>query len=221
MLSSVALLAVTTPLLVSARALAPRDTSPAPLTFPQLTGCPIAAEYSCENNTAITNTCCSPTPGGLTVVTSFWVLIDLLDKSRYRVLIFNPLQNTYTGLESSGQFLPARHWGVHGLWPDNCDGSYESYCDLTRQYDPSPSPNTTTGKPDGTPVPAWKGETTTDVLKRFGRLDLLSWMEGYWVNRGDKNEVLWAHEFSKVRIFDTQSFLGAGTSDALERVSRS
>lgn len=64
MLSSFALLAVASPLLVSARALAPRDISPA-LVVPKLAGCPVATEYSCENTTAIANTCCSPTPGGL------------------------------------------------------------------------------------------------------------------------------------------------------------
>ena len=58
--------------------------------------------YSCENTTEITNTCCSPTPGGLVLQTQFW--------------------STYTGLEKKGQLLPKESWTIHGLWPDFCDG---------------------------------------------------------------------------------------------------
>ena len=74
-----------------------------PRTFPNITECasePIT--YSCENTTAIANTCCSPTPGGLVLQTHFW--------------------DTYTGFESKGQLLPKGSWTIHGLWPDNCDG---------------------------------------------------------------------------------------------------
>jgi hypothetical protein len=59
-----------------------------------------------------------------------------------------------------------------GLWPDNCDGSYESYCDLSRQYDPVPSPAVL---PDGTRVPAWNGTTIDTWIKEFGRYDLLDY----------------------------------------------
>jgi ribonuclease T2 len=41
--------------------------------------------------------------------------------------------NTYTGLEKNGSFLPNGSWGIHGLWPDRCDGTYGQYCDLARQ----------------------------------------------------------------------------------------
>ena len=58
--------------------------------------------FSCENTTTIQNTCCSPTPGGLVLQTQFW--------------------DTYTGLEKQGQLLPKNSWGIHGLWPDFCDG---------------------------------------------------------------------------------------------------
>lgn len=74
-----------------------------PNTFPSLKGCldePMF--YSCENTTTIENTCCSPTPGGLVLQTQFW--------------------DTYTGLEHKGQLLPESSWGIHGLWPDFCDG---------------------------------------------------------------------------------------------------
>ena len=46
--------------------------------------------YSCENTTVIENTCCTPTPGGLVLLTQFW--------------------STWTGRESEDQLLPAASW---------------------------------------------------------------------------------------------------------------
>lgn len=86
---------------------------------------------------------------------------------------------------------------MHGLWPDFCNGSYTQYCDLSRQYDPNPSPNTTTGTPDGTPVPPWTGITIDEWIRDYGRLDLLAWMDEFWVAQAQPNTELWAHEFSK------------------------
>lgn len=68
--------------------------------------------FSCENTTPIKNTCCSPTPGGLVLATQFW--------------------DTYTGLEHLGQKLPQGSWGIHGLWPDNCDGCVLTHCIASR-----------------------------------------------------------------------------------------
>ncbi|TFK56687.1 ribonuclease T2 [Heliocybe sulcata] len=148
---------------------------PVPETYPNLTACVNAPlTYSCENTTAIANTCCSPTPGGLVLQTQFW--------------------STYTGLEAQGQLLPKNSWTIHGLWPDNCDGSYEQYCDLSRQYDPSPSPSTL---PDGTVVPAYTGPSVETFVQEFNRYDLLAYMNAYWVNQGADNPSFWGHEFSK------------------------
>jgi hypothetical protein len=62
-----------------------------PATYPNLTACAsTVSAYSCENTTAITNACCSPTPGGLVLFTQFW--------------------STYTGLEDKGQLLPKDSW---------------------------------------------------------------------------------------------------------------
>jgi ribonuclease T2 len=101
--------------------------------------------------------------------------------------------DTYTGLESQGQLLPQGSWGIHGLWPDNCDGSYNEYCDLSRQYDPTPSPSTL---PNGTVIPPYKGPSVRTFIQDFGRYDLLKYMDTYWVNQGAPNENFWAHEFS-------------------------
>ena len=85
---------------------------------------------SAEANPAKIDTCCAETYGGLALNTQFW--------------------DTYTGLESDGQVPPKQSWTLHGLWPDFCNGSFTQYCDLERQYDPFPSPNTTNGLPNGT-----------------------------------------------------------------------
>ncbi|KAF9566095.1 ribonuclease T2 [Agrocybe pediades] len=146
-----------------------------PDTFPDLKGCLTGPSFfSCENTTAIKNSCCSPTPGGLVLQTQFW--------------------DTYTGFEKKGQKLPKGSWTIHGLWPDNCDGSFEQYCDLSRQFDPAPSPPIL---PDGTVVPAYKGPGIDTFVKAFGRDDLLDYMNKYWVSQGQPNADFWGHEFSK------------------------
>lgn len=107
------------------------------------------------------------------------------------------LWDTYTGLESQGQVLPKDSWTLHGLWPDFCNGSYTQYCDLSRQYDPDPSPNTTTGTPAGLPVPPYAGPDIGTFLGSLGRYDLLAYMRRHWVARGQPSPGFWAHEFSK------------------------
>ena len=123
------------------------------------------------------DSCCSETFGGLLLSTQYW--------------------DTYTGLESQGQLIPPKQWTLHGLWPDFCNGSYTQYCDLSRQFDPSPSPNTTTGTSSGTPIPPYTGPSVSTFISAFGRYDLLAWMNKYWVNQGAPNSAFWAHEFSK------------------------
>ncbi|KAI1258599.1 ribonuclease T2 [Xylariaceae sp. FL1019] len=125
----------------------------------------------------LVDTCCVETYGGLILQTQFW--------------------NTYTGLESEGQLLPEDSWTIHGLWPDFCNGSYTQYCDLSRQYDPEPAPNTTNGLPDGTPVAPWTGEPISDFIEQFGRYDLLAYMKKFWTGLNQPSYYLWAHEYSK------------------------
>ncbi|KAK4443915.1 ribonuclease T2-like protein [Podospora aff. communis PSN243] len=134
---------------------------------------------SSASQSPLLNTCCTETLGGLVLSTQFW--------------------STYTGLESAGQLLPANSWTLHSLWPDFCNGSYTQYCDLNRQYDPRPSPNTTTGKPDGIPVPPYSGPTVDTFLSALSKpgKTLLKWMNEFWIAQGQPNTELWAHEFSK------------------------
>jgi hypothetical protein len=61
--------------------------------------------------------------------------------------------------------------------PLTCTGyisSFDQYCDLTRQYDPDPSPATL---PDGTVIPPYKGPSVRTFIEEFGRLDLLKYSE--------------------------------------------
>nr|POE87395.1 ribonuclease trv [Quercus suber] len=121
--------------------------------------CILVPDYlSCSSKATASNTdsCCVETFGGLLLQTQFW--------------------DTYTGHESEGQLLPANTWTIHGLWPDFCNGSFTQYCDLNRQYDPSPSPNTTNGLPNGTVVPRYTGPSIGTFLEPFGKFDLLAYM---------------------------------------------
>ncbi|KAK0713508.1 ribonuclease T2 [Lasiosphaeria miniovina] len=138
-------------------------------------------ELSCSAaaQSGLVDSCCVETLGGLVISTQFW--------------------DTYTGRESLGQLLPKNSFTLHGLWPDFCNGSWTQYCDLNRQYDPNPSPNTTTGTPAGTPVPPYHGPTVDTFLAALGLPGraLLAWMNKFWIAQGQPNTEFWAHEFSK------------------------
>ncbi|KAF2467449.1 ribonuclease T2 [Lindgomyces ingoldianus] len=137
---------------------------------PSLLSCP-------PQNPSIVDSCCTETFGGLLLSTQFW--------------------STYTNRESSGQLLPQNSWTLHGLWPDFCNGSFTQYCDLSRQYDPIPSPNTTDGTRNGTKVPPYTGPDIGTFVKGFGRYDLLDYMNTYWIAQNQENSGFWGHEFSK------------------------
>ncbi|RWA10200.1 hypothetical protein EKO27_g4911 [Xylaria grammica] len=68
---------------------------------------------------------------------------------------------------------PSDSWTIHGLWPDNCDGSYEQYCDQNRQY---------------TNISAILQEKASCTLKT---------MQTYWKDYNGEDETFWEHEFGK------------------------
>jgi ribonuclease T2 len=92
--------------------------------------------------------CCYEYPGGLLLQTQFWDT------------------HPATGPDNS--------WTIHGLWPDNCDGSFESNCDPSRNYN-----------------------NIGGLLKAQGAGDTLSFMDEYWVDMNGDNEHFWQHEWSK------------------------
>ncbi|KAH9812186.1 putative RNase T2 family protein [Teratosphaeria destructans] len=105
-------------------------------------------QLSCHNTTVQTNLCCFNYPGGSLLQTQFWDT------------------DPVTG--------PNDSWTIHGLWPDNCDGTYQSSCDESRAY-----------------------TNITDILNAAGRSDLVDYMTTYWVSDSDSDESFWEHEWSK------------------------
>ncbi|MCJ1311420.1 ribonuclease T2-like [Agyrium rufum] len=112
------------------------------------TTCPASPQLSCHNTTVQTNLCCFNAPGGQLLQTQFWDT--------------DPVSG------------PTNSWTIHGLWPDHCDGSFDSYCDENRQY-----------------------TNLTAILQQAGQTALLSYMNTYWVSDDSTNEVFWEHEWGK------------------------
>ena len=101
-------------------------------------------QLSCHGSS--TNTCCYNTPGGLFQQVQFWDT------------------NPVTG--------PTSSWTIHGLWPNNCDGTYSEDCDKSRAY-----------------------TNITQLLEAAGQTSVLSYMQTYWVSDDESNEAFWDHEW--------------------------
>ncbi|TVY19483.1 Ribonuclease T2-like [Lachnellula arida] len=102
---------------------------------------------SCSSSTS-TDLCCLNSPGGQLLQTQFW--------------------------DTSPSTGPSDSWTIHGLWPDHCDGTYDSNCDTSRAY-----------------------TNITDILKSFDKTDLLDYMNSYWLDEDGDNESFWEHEWGK------------------------
>jgi ribonuclease T2 len=116
-----------------------------------LAGSPLTCsnpQTSCKNTTAVADTCCFNAPGGQLLQTQFWDT------------------NPSTG--------PSNSWTIHGLWPDHCDGTYDSNCDSSREY-----------------------TNITAILQSYGKSDLLAYMNTYWVDLDGNDESFWEHEWGK------------------------
>ncbi|KAJ4418727.1 Ribonuclease T2 precursor (RNase T2) [Gnomoniopsis sp. IMI 355080] len=68
---------------------------------------------------------------------------------------------------------PANSWGIHGLWPDNCDGTYSEDCDSSREY-----------------------TDITTLIEKYGTTELLDNMNTYWNSDDETNEEFWEHEWA-------------------------
>ncbi|KAL4267939.1 RNase T2 family protein [Pleurotus pulmonarius] len=109
--------------------------------------CSTTGSASCHNTSSVSNLCCFESPGGLLLQTQFWDT------------------NPSTG--------PSDKWTIHGLWPDNCDGTFEQNCDPSRAY-----------------------TNIASLLSAGGASDTLSFMQTNWVDINGQNEQFWAHEWS-------------------------
>ncbi|GKZ30218.1 ribonuclease T2-like [Aspergillus brasiliensis] len=110
--------------------------------------CSSDSPLSCQTDNEAS--CCFNSPGGSLLQTQFWD--------------YDP---------SDG---PTDSWTIHGLWPDNCDGSYQEYCDDSREY-----------------------SNITSILEAQNRTELLSYMKEYWPDYegADEDESFWEHEWNK------------------------
>nr|POE48895.1 ribonuclease t2-like [Quercus suber] len=110
--------------------------------------CPSNGQLSCHNTTAQSNLCCFNAPGGALLQTQFW--------------------------DTNPQTGPVDSWTIHGLWPDNCDGTYQANCDSRRAY-----------------------TNITQILQAAGQDDLLDYMQTYWPDYQGNDESFWEHEWGK------------------------
>ncbi|KAF9469820.1 ribonuclease T2 [Collybia nuda] len=111
-------------------------------------GCSTTGTASCHNTTAVSNLCCFEAPGGLLLQTQFW--------------------------DTAPSTGPSDSWTIHGLWPDNCDLTFDSSCDPSRAY---------TG--------------ISSLLTANGASDTLAFMQKFWVDINGANEQFWEHEWAK------------------------
>ncbi|EKM61623.1 uncharacterized protein PHACADRAFT_248331 [Phanerochaete carnosa HHB-10118-sp] len=110
-------------------------------------GCSTNGPASCHNTTAQSNLCCFESPGGLVLQVQFW--------------------------DTDPSTGPSDSWTIHGLWPDNCDGTFEEDCDPSRDY-----------------------TDISGLLTAQGASDTLSFMEEFWVSDDESSEDFWEHEWS-------------------------
>ncbi|TKY85722.1 hypothetical protein EX895_005262 [Sporisorium graminicola] len=95
--------------------------------------------------------CSTNTPGGLLLLTQFW--------------------------DFSPAIGPSDSWTIHGLWPDTCDGGYDSDCDPSRNNNNIAAVLRTSSKP--------KAASTLDKMNQF------------WLALNGNDGQLWSHEFNK------------------------
>lgn len=110
--------------------------------------CPIDIPISCSNETYVEDSCCFEYPGGVLLQTQFW--------------------DYYPAVGPDDLFT------LHGLWPDNCDGSFDQFCD-----------------------PSSEISSVTKILEEFKEDELLTKMKRIWKNYNGNDENLWVHEYNK------------------------
>ncbi|KAL4915510.1 ribonuclease T2-like protein [Aspergillus aurantiobrunneus] len=118
--------------------------APSALADPE--SCPSDSPLSCSTSTEAS--CCFNNPGGALLLTQFW--------------------------DYDPSLGPRDSWTIHGLWPDNCDGSYEEFCDESREY-----------------------SNITAIVEESGSTELLSYMQEYWKDNSGDDESFWEHEWNK------------------------
>lgn len=122
--------------------------TPLDLPISELKKCPIDLPLSCTNDTVIEDSCCFEYPGGILLQTQFW--------------------DYYPPIGPDDMFT------LHGLWPDNCDGQYEQFCDNSMEI-----------------------RSARKILEDHNETELLEKMNRFWKNFNGNDDSLWVHEFNK------------------------
>lgn len=97
------------------------------------------------------DSCSTNTPGGLLLLTQFW--------------------------DFSPAIGPDDSWTIHGLWPDTCNGGYDSDCDPSRNNNNIAAVLRASDNP--------KAASTLDVMNQ------------YWLALNGNDGQLWSHEWNK------------------------
>lgn len=148
----------------------PLQTDPSSTIFGTARICPNEG-LSCPQNSTVSDTCCMNSPGGQFAQTQFW--------------------NSDASAGPPGYLGPNTSWTIHGLWPDHCNGQYDSVCDCSRSGDCSSS-----NRKCNRDTCNREYSSITQILKKFGQDGLLEYMDKHWKGIAG-NEHLWQHEWSK------------------------
>ncbi|ODV78705.1 ribonuclease T2 [Suhomyces tanzawaensis NRRL Y-17324] len=113
--------------------------------------CPVDSPISCSiSNADAQNSCCYESPGGILLQTQFWD--------------YSPA----VGADDA--------FTLHGLWPDNCDGTYAQFCDSSLNL---------------------KGDVKSIIVDQYKDQALYDLMVANWKNYNGNDESLWEHEYNK------------------------
>lgn len=124
--------------------------------------CPLDIPLTCHNKTQQLDTCCFEYPGGIFLQSQFWN--------------YKPSRRGLNESELINQLGPLKSFTVHGLWPDNCMGSYEQFCDKSLFID----------------------DVYYLLHKANETIPLYDFMDLYWKsNIIGNDESLWIHEYNK------------------------
>ncbi|KAG5365097.1 Ribonuclease T2-like protein [Yarrowia sp. C11] len=122
-------------------------TSP-PLSSADHKSCPADTPVSCSSGAGSADLCCTESPGGVLVLTQFWDWTPAIG--------------------------PDDLFTLHGLWPDNCDGSYAQFCDKSMEV-----------------------QSVAAVLQQLGETELLDKMNKIWIPNRGSTDSFWTHEWNK------------------------
>ena len=140
-------------------------------------------QTSCQNTSAVANTCCFNAPGGqllqvrqnaqhlhTPIATHDWPTDSILGcRPRYWTSRFMDHPRLMVRL-----ILLCHIFVLTLNRPDHCDGTFDANCDASRAY-----------------------TNITAILTAAGQTSLLSYMNTYWISDTGTNEAFWEHEWGK------------------------